>query len=56
MYRQKNILPNRRSPVFDAINHTLTNKEEVKVSCPPQAAKLLLAFAIATSELFPDER
>ena len=35
---------------FDAINHTLTNKEEVKF-CPPQAAKLLLAF-IATSDYF----
>ncbi len=35
---------------FDAINHTLTDKEEVK-SCPPQAAKLLLAF-IATSDYF----
>lgn len=31
---------------FDAINHTLTYKEEVK-SCPPQAAKLLLAFVAA---------
>ena len=36
--------------IFDAINHTLTNKEEVKF-CPPQAAKLLLAF-IATSDYF----
>lgn len=35
---------------FDAINHTLTYKEEVK-SCPPQAAKLLLAF-VATSDYF----
>lgn len=31
---------------FDAIKHTLTYKEEVK-SCPPQAAKLLLAFVAA---------
>lgn len=35
---------------FDAINHTLTYKEDVK-SCPPQAAKLLLAF-IAASDYF----
>lgn len=31
---------------FDAIKHTLTYKEEVK-PCPPQAAKLLLAFVAA---------
>lgn len=31
---------------FDAIKHTLTYKEEVK-TCPPQAAKLLLAFVAA---------
>lgn len=35
---------------FDAINHTLTYKEEVK-PCPPQAAKLLLAF-VAASDYF----
>jgi len=35
---------------FDAINHTLTDEEEVQ-SCPPQAAKLLLAF-VATSDYF----
>lgn len=32
---------------FDAIKHTLTYKEEVK-PCPPQAAKLLLAFVVAS--------
>lgn len=35
---------------FDAIKHTLTYKEEVK-PCPPQAAKLLLAF-VAASDYF----
>lgn len=35
---------------FDAINHTLTYKEEIK-PCPPQAAKLLLAF-VAASDYF----
>lgn len=35
---------------FDAIKHTLTYNEEVK-PCPPQAAKLLLAF-VAASDYF----
>lgn len=35
---------------FDAIKHTLTYKEDVK-PCPPQAAKLLLAF-VAASDYF----
>jgi DNA-binding winged helix-turn-helix (wHTH) protein len=36
--------------IFDSVNHTLTYEGE-KVSCTPQAAKLLLGFA-KSSELF----